>query len=167
MAEPKKRTRAVRRRRRKAEGSGVMPLLMIGILVMLPLQWQVSILVTLFMVPTFVLAMTSKGGTLANDKLMTVALMNLAGVLPFAVEVWETPAMFQYVLVDAVKIATMFGAAAMGYMLIWICPYIAATILDAMATDRLKKIADERKVLQDLFGAALFDDDKKADPKGM
>lgn len=159
--------RRSQRRRKKSQSGGVVMLLTIMTVFIGLLEPYVALILAVAMVPTLVLAMTGKSGTLQNDKLMTVLFLNLAGVTPFAVEVWDSPKIFQYVITDAVKISVMYGAAGLGYVLIWVGPMVAALVLEALAQDRLKKIAAERKGLQDIFGAELFSDDQPPEPKGL
>ena len=153
---PVKKKTAVRRRK-KSEGSGVLPLLVLGLLVLALINYYMAMLFLFFLVPTFVLAFTGQDAY-HGDRLLTVMMMNLAGILPFAMQIYRQPDAFEYIVFDMVKIATMLGAAAAGYLLLWIGPMIAAIILQALSQDRLQKIAAQRKELLELYGPEVLSD---------
>lgn len=166
VAKNVKRKRAPRRRRgQQGSSGGLMALLFLTIMMVGLFNRNVGLLLVLFMIPTFVLAATGKD-QYQSDKLTAVMFMNIAGILPFAAEVWRNSAMFSYVIFDMVKIATMLGAAALGYVLLWVCPIVAAMILQAFGEDKLKTIAAQRKELLELFGPEVLGEPAKpAEPK--
>ena len=148
------------RRRNYGQSSSIMPLLIVLILILAVFQWQVAALIAIFLLPTFVLAITEKSASYA-DKLFCVAFMNLSGIAPFAMQVWERPGSFARVASDVINVVVMLGSAAVGYVLLWVGPIIAATFLQAMAQDKLKNIASQRQSIIDAWGSEVAENVKK------
>lgn len=137
-------------------GGAVVPILLLIIGMVAMFRWEVAVLFFFYLVPTFVLALTFRGA-FAQEKVMTVTLMNLAGIIPFAVQVWHAPRNLMYVMTDVINAVVMLGAAGFGYLLLWLGPHGAAVIIQMMRQDRLKAIGDERKALSEEWGNEVLD----------
>ena len=147
----------MRRRRPQGEMSGFMPLLVIGLVVVALFSWQVAVLFIVGLAPTTVLGMTGKGVYKAQ-KLQCVAFTNIAGILPFAGQIWAHPRDYLSIISNPINLVTMFGAAAIGYALIYVGPMVAAQVLQTMAKDRLNKIAQARQALVEAWGPDVLGD---------
>ena len=147
----------MRRRRSQQEMSGFIPLLFIALVVTAFFSWQVSVLFIVGLAPTLVLSVTGKG-VHKSEKLQCVGFSNIAGILPFALQVWDRPRDFGMIVSDPINLAAIFLSAAIGYALIYVGPMIAAQILQAMAQDRLKQLAQQRQALLELWGPEVLGD---------
>lgn len=154
--EPPARPR-LRRRVVQQDMPNMLPLFLIAIGLLAIFQWQVSALFFVFMVPTFVMSFTALDAR-KNERVLCVGLMNIAGIMPFAMEVWDYPARFEFVASNVINIAVMLGSASMGYLLLWIGPIIAAIVLQALAADKIKALTSKRKSFVEEWGPEVLGD---------
>ncbi|WP_417458671.1 hypothetical protein [Kordiimonas sp.] len=152
-----KKPMKMRRRRPQQEMSGFLPLLLIGLMLVGLFSWQVAVLFLVGLAPTIVLSITGKGVYKAQ-KLQCVAFCNIAGIIPFALQVWNRPREFAEVVSNPINLVAMFGAAAIGYALIYVGPMIAAQVLQTVAKERLKTIAQQRQALLEVWGPDVLGD---------
>ena len=145
----------MRRRRKQQETGGFFPLLTVGLIGIALFSWQVSVLFMVGLLPTIVLAITGKG-EFRSQKLQCVGFSNIAGILPFAVQVWSRPRQFAEIVFDPINLVAMLGSAAIGYALLYVGPMIAAQILQVMAQDKLKQVAQQRQALIELWGPEVL-----------
>lgn len=152
----KRRKPAIRRRRQpRQEMAGFAPLLIVGLAAMAIFNMDAAIVATVGLVPTIVLGFTGKG-EFKTERLQCVGFCNFAGVLPFV-----PPAMsrgWEVVFGDIINIVAMFGAAAIGYALVYVGPMVAAFVLQGLNQDRLKKIAQQRQSLVDMWSHEVLGD---------
>lgn len=116
-------------------------------------------LVILGMMPAWVLLFVDIG-THKRERLHTMAVFNLAGVLPYAAALWADGAELadlSRIIGDIYSWAGMFGAAAVGAGAIWAGPVLAAVILGLVNQDRIRQIDRERKTLAQEWGDGLSD----------
>ncbi|WP_417450544.1 hypothetical protein [Kordiimonas sp.] len=147
----------MRRRRPKREMSGFLPLLFLGLVAVSLFSWKVSVLFIVGLAPTIVLGVTGKG-VHKSEKLQCVGFSNIAGIIPFAMQVWSRPRDFSMIISDPINLVAMFGSAAIGYALIYVGPMIAAQVLQAMAQDKLKQLAQQKQALLELWGPEVLGD---------
>ncbi len=152
-----KKPMKMRRRRPQQEMSGFLPLLLIGLVLIGLFSWQIAVLFVVGLAPTIVLSITGKGVYKAQ-KLQCVAFCNIAGIIPFALQVWNRPREFAEVVSNPINLVAMFGAAAIGYALIYVGPMIAAQVLQTVAKERLKTIAQQRQALLEVWGPDVLGD---------
>lgn len=153
----KKKPMKMRRRRPQQEINGFLPLLFVGLILVSLFSWQIAVLFVVGLAPSIVLSITGKGVYRAQ-KLQCVAFCNIAGIMPFALQIWNRPREFAEVISNPINLVAMFGAAAIGYALIYIGPMVAAQILQTMAKERLKTIAQQRQTLLEVWGPDVLGD---------
>lgn len=154
----KKQKKPVVRRRRapQREMSAFGPFLMFGLVITAVINHHAAIVATIGLVPTIVLGFTGRGEH-KSQRLQCVGYTNLAGVLPFIPLVIARNDS-QVVIGDIFNIVAMFGSAAIGYALLYVGPMVASYILQSMNQDRVKKIAQQRQMLVDLWGHEVLGD---------
>lgn len=154
----KKHRKPVIRRRRapRREISAFGPLLVFGIMVTAVVNYHAAIVAVIGLVPTIVLGFTGRGEH-KSQRLQCVGFANLAGVLPF-IPLVVARNDSQVVISDIFNIVAMFGSAAIGYALIYVGPMIASYILQSLNQDRVKKIAQQRQALMDMWGHEVLGD---------
>ncbi|WP_262691058.1 hypothetical protein [Kordiimonas aestuarii] len=152
-----KKPMKMRRRRPQQEMNGFLPLLFIALVALALFSWQVSVLFLVGLAPSLVLGVTGKG-VHKTEKLQCVGFSNIAGIIPFAMQVWSRPRDFSMIVSDPINLVAMFGSAAIGYALIYVGPMVAAQILQVMAQDKLKTIAQQRQALLELWGPEVLGD---------
>lgn len=161
MAQEKKKAVVRRKRRSSEEMSGFGPLLIIGLAGLAFYAVDAAIVALVGIVPTIVLVFTGKG-VFKAERIQCVGFSNIAGVLPFLQQAkirgWES-----VILGDMVSILLMFGSAAIGYALVYVGPMVAAFVLQGMNEDRLKKIAQQKQNLVDLWSHEVLGE-KEEDP---
>ena len=96
------------------------------------------------MVPTLV-AMVVISGHCAVQRLVTVASFNLAGVLPFVINVWTGGDTASAILTDIFSWMVMLGAAGCGTLINYVGPIVAAQVLTGMAKSDQAVLAQARK----------------------
>ena len=155
----------MRRRRKQQETGGFFPLLTVALIGVALFSWQVSVLFMLGLLPTIVLAVTGKG-EFRSQKLQCVGFSNIAGILPFAVQIWARPRELWSIALDPINLTAMLGSAAIGYALLYVGPMVAAQVLQVMAQDKLKQVAQQRQSLIELWGPEVLggNEDEGQDP---
>ena len=161
-----KKSAPQRKRRRKQENEGGFILLVaVGLLGLVPFSYEAAGLVFIGIVPSIVMSLTDQKAW-KSERLQCIALMNLAGVLPYAVSISENKNLWPGMLADYQIYVPMWGSAAVGYIVLSIGPVIGAIVLQAFAQDKLKNLAQQRQELIDLWGhEVLGDTEKKEEPK--
>ncbi len=107
--------------------------------------------------PTIVLSLTAKGINKA-ERVQCVGFMNIAGVLPFIAMVMDQPRELMFILFNPINLATMYGAAAVGYALVHVGPMLAAIVLQSLAQERIKTLNQQRQALIEQWGADVIGD---------
>ncbi len=159
----KKTPVAVRRRRRpKQEISGFGPMMVVALAASALYSIDAAITLAIGVVPTIVLGFTGKGDH-KSERLQCVGFCNVAGVIPFMVQAkargWE------FVAGDIFNIVLMFGAAAIGYALVYVGPLVAAFVLQGLNEDRTKKITQQKQMLVDLWSHEVLGDKEEKKPQ--
>lgn len=165
MAKAKKPKQAPKRpRRRRGSGdSNAFGILFIILLVVLGfINMNAAMLLTLGLLPTVVLGFTGKGDN-KTQRMLSVAFANGAGVVVLFVDVWNSPSVFESLIMSPNTWVIMWGAAVIGYALNYVGPMIAAMIMQGLAQDRIKNINQQKQELVELWGHEVLggkDDDK-------
>lgn len=167
MVKKKKQATPMRMRRRikpRQEMSAFGPLLIAGLIGIAVFSPPAAGLALIGLAPTVVLGLTGKGVYKA-ERLQCVGFMNLAGVIPFVAQVFERPHSLMSIVVDPINLATMFGAASIGYALMYVGPMVAAMVLQSLSQERIKSINQQRQQLIELWGSdVLGDKDGEEEP---
>ncbi|RMB11840.1 hypothetical protein [Eilatimonas milleporae] len=154
---PAQRAAARRMRRRRQDGSGFLPLVTVLLGSIALFRWEVAALMAVGLLPTIVLGVTGRGRWQA-ERLQCVGFCNIAGVMPYAVLLWQRPSEMVNIFTDMIALAVMFSAAAFGYLLLYIGPWVSAIIIQALAQDKLKQINQQKQGLVEKWGNDVLGD---------
>lgn len=146
-------------------GYGLQVLLLFVLLVAI-LFMPTTILLLFGMLPTVVAAVVDRGG---GTRALTVGAMNLAGCVPFLLELWtmgHSSENSMALITDPRTIIVMYSAAAIGYMIDWALSGIVATLMIHRATARLEKIRDRQDYLVERWGREVTGE-LPLDPEGF
>ena len=112
-----------------------------------------TLLLSIAMIPTFVAAVVDKGRR--KTKAITVGAMNLAGSMPFLLELWMEGHNFEkafMIVTDAKAIVVMYAAAAVGYLIDWAMTGVIAGFLLQRGKTRVSAIEKRQKELVKRWG---------------
>jgi len=112
-----------------------------------------TVLLGIGMLPTFAAALVDRSKR--KTKAITVGAMNLAGSMPFVLELWTEGHNFEKafsVVTDAKAIIVMYAAAAVGYLIDWAMTGIIAGFLLQRGKARAKAIDKRQKELTERWG---------------
>lgn len=105
------------------------------------------------MLPTIVCGAVDK--TRGMVRTMSVGSMNLAGCIPFVIELWAKGHTFEIsfdYLVQPRTIIVMYFAAAMGYLIDWAMTGIVRSIMVEKAKGRIKDVEKRHNALIERWG---------------
>lgn len=112
-----------------------------------------TLLVSLGMLPTLVALFTD---TEANrSRLATVGYLNLAGVLPFLIELWEkgqTMEIALHIVRDPFSWVVMLGAAGVGHLILFAVPQMIGSFILNRQEGRLRTLKDGQQQLEAIWG---------------
>lgn len=115
-----------------------------------------TVMLCVGMLPTIVCAAVDK--TRGMVRTMSVGAMNLAGCVPFVMELWAKghnfAIAFDYI-VQPRTIIVMYFAAAMGYLIDWAMTGIVRSIMLEKAKGRVKDIEKRHAALSVRWGAEV------------
>lgn len=140
------------KKRKQSMGWQVRVLMIMGMflgVVFLP----TTVLLMIGMLPSIVAALVDRSKK--KTKAVTVGSLNLAGCMPFLLELWENGNSFEYafdIMTNATAIIVMYSAAAVGYLMDWALSGIVASILYQRGEARKKAIKKRQKELQERWG---------------
>ena len=112
-----------------------------------------TVLLSIAMMPTFAAAVVDKGKR--KTKAITVGAMNLAGSMPFLLELWMQGHNFEkafMIVTDAKAIVVMYAAAAVGYLIDWAMTGVIAGFLLQRGRARVSAIEKRQKELVERWG---------------
>lgn len=154
--------------RRGGGGSALLLLLLLAPagLMMMP----TSVLVLAGLAPTFVAYLIDRDPE--KSAALTVGAMNLCGVAPFVVRLWQRGhemGMTLRMLADPGTWLVMFGAAAIGWLLYFFIPQIVAAVMSLRSQSKIKELEERRSLLVADWGAEVMGrpDLDKAEPAGL
>ncbi|MFY8092700.1 MAG: hypothetical protein ACOVN0_04380 [Niveispirillum sp.] len=161
-----------RRPKRRGGGSALLLLVLLAPagLMMMP----TSVLILAGLAPTFVAYLIDRDPE--KSAALTVGAMNLCGVAPYIVRLWQRGhemSVTLRMLADPGTWLVMFGAAAMGWLLYFFIPQIVAAVMSLRSQSKIKELEERRGMLiadwgTDVMGrpdndmpepAGLFDDE--------
>ncbi len=85
----------------------------------------------------------------------TVAALNLTGVFPYMMDIYIMGGTFDAIkskLSDAIVWFIMYGAAGMGWVLVWISPILASAVLEGIYRGRILHLESVQKKLVEEWG---------------
>ena len=112
-----------------------------------------TVLLGIGMMPTIAAVFVDRSKR--KTKAITVGAMNLAGSMPFVLELWTEGHNFDKafsIVTDAKAIVVMYAAAAVGYLIDWAMTGIIAGFLLQRGKSRLKAIDKRQAELVDRWG---------------
>jgi hypothetical protein len=156
--------------RRKRRGGRSMMLLLILLLPAALIVLPSSTLLLAGMIPTIVAIIVDRD----EDKsaALTVGAMNLCGVAPFIVQLWQqgqTMGLAMRMLAEPKTWLVMFGAAGLGWLMYFFIPQIVVAIATLSAQSKIKELEERRALLIADWGTDIMarPDPDKAEPAGL
>ncbi|GEQ97117.1 hypothetical protein JCM17844_07540 [Iodidimonas gelatinilytica] len=144
------------RNQKKAGGTG--RLLVYAVLAtMLFVAPPIAALAILGLMPTFVILFVDIAPE-KSTRLSAMFAFNLAGVLPYMVQMWEQGPSFanlMRIVGDVMAWTVMLGAAGAGAAVLWVCPVLAAGIQQYLNSDRAYKLEKQRDALIKEWGEGV------------
>jgi len=154
--------------RRRGGGGGALLLLLLlapAGLMMMP----TSVLVLAGLAPTFVAYLIDRDPE--KSAALTVGAMNLCGIAPFVVRLWQRGhemGITLQMLADPGTWLIMFGAAAIGWLLYFFIPQIVAAIISLRNEAKIKELEERRGLLIADWGPEIMGKgDDKPEPVGL
>ena len=158
MASPK--SRAKKKPVKKGGGGGLVTFLVLAAPAAL-FAMPTALLVAVGMIPSFVAYIVDRD----PDKTapMTVAPLNLCGILPFTMDLWKHQHTMQaatHALGDPLTWLVMYGASAIGWALYFLVPPIVTNFEVMRAESRIETLNGKKKDLVEEWGpdVALTDE---------
>ena len=105
------------------------------------------------MLPTFIILLFDR--TPEKARVITVGAMNLAGCMPFILEIWHRGHTVEIALkyiTEPRTIVIMYFAAAIGYMIDWVVSGLVAAVMVQRAKSKLADLEKRRKMLEERWG---------------
>ncbi len=112
-----------------------------------------TFLVCLGLVPTLIVLFTETDPR--HPALATVGYMNLAGVLPFIIELWErgqTMGAALSIIRNPENWAIMLGAAGIGQLILYVVPSMVASMIIVKKEARYRVLREGMKQLEAIWG---------------
>ena len=112
-----------------------------------------TFILSIAMLPTFVAFIVDRSKR--KTKAITVGAMNLAGSVPFLLELWMKGHNFEQaieIITNPKAIIVMYAAAAVGYLIDWAMTGIIASFLLQRGKARVKAIEKRQKELIERWG---------------
>ena len=152
---------------RRGDGPNILLLLLLApaVLLMMP----TSALLAAGLLPTFVAYIIDRDPE--KSATMTVGAMNLCGVTPFIVRLWQNGhemGVSMRMLADPGTWLVMFGSAAVGWLMYFFIPQIVAAFTGMRNEARIKELEEMRSALIADWGTdILARPDDKPEPAGL
>lgn len=131
---------AKKRKKKKAAGWHGRVLLVVSILAAVAAM-STSVLLLIGMLPTIVAVFIDR--TADKTRALSVGALNLAGCMPFVLQLWTTDTSLESALViitDPRTIIVMYCAAGVGYLVDWAVAGLVGTVMVQRATSRRDQI---------------------------
>ncbi len=145
-------SRGGRRAGKGRRGNQFFIYILMGILLML--SPPIAALLIVGLLPTLVILFVDMGQFKAL-RLNAMFAFNLAGVLPFVVELWDAGAsmeQFKSMAGDLTVWAVMYGAAFAGAAMLWMGPVLAASTQQLLNGEAANRIGRHLRMLVDEWG---------------
>lgn len=149
----KRKTKPGARRRGRNTGSAAITLTVIVIVVLALTALPLCLLVIGGMLPTVVAVVVDHHQRRYLAR--TVGAMNLAGVMPGALRLWEAGVSFdslQQVIDSPYNWLVMYGAAAIGWVLYFCVPPVVAMVIEVRVDETKHRLETQAKALVEEWG---------------
>lgn len=137
----------------KKKGGGILVVLFMILLGCLVPFGVPTLLVCLGLLPTFVALFTDTDQN--RYGLASVGYMNLAGVLPFLIDLWQngqTMDAAMAILRDPFSWVVMLGSAGVGHLILYAVPPAVASFILMRQEGRLRVLREGRQQLEAIWG---------------
>lgn len=155
-----KRVKSQKTTKRRSGNKSVKKQLFLGSGLLLGIVFlPTTVLLIIGMMPTIAAFFVDRSKR--KTKAITVGSMNLAGCVPFVLELWMGGHNFDMsfsIVTDAKAIVVMYAAAAVGYLVDWAMTGIIASFLLQRGKARLKAIDKRQKELVERWGKEVTGD---------
>jgi len=144
---------AAKPRRGKNSGSAVITLTVIAITVLALTALPLCILLVTGLLPTGVAVLVDRHRRRYLAR--TVGAMNLAGVIPGALRMWEAGLTFtslQQIVGSPYSWLIMYGAAGMGWVLYFCVPPVVAMVIEVRDDETKRRLENRSKLLIEEWG---------------
>jgi hypothetical protein len=144
---------AAKRRRGKNTGSAAITLTVMAIAVLALTALPLCLLMLAGLLPTGVAVLIDRHRRRYLAR--TVGAMNLAGVIPGALRMWEAGISFaslQQVIGSPYTWLVMYGAAGIGWVLYFCVPPIVAMVIEVRVDETRRRLEARTKVLVEEWG---------------
>lgn len=134
-------------------GGGKLVLFMIVIGCLVPFGVP-TLLVCLGLLPTLVTLVTDTDRN--RSSLATIGYLNMAGVLPFLIELWQkgqTMEVAVAIIRDPFSWVVMFGAAGIGQLMLYTIPPIVSSMIIMRQESRLRILREGVEQLEAIWGS--------------
>lgn len=153
MAKAEKAAGAAKQTAQKKSGGGGKTVLFMVILGCVVPFGVPTLLVCLGLIPTIVALFTDSDTH--RSKLATIGYMNLAGVLPFLIELWQngqTMEAAMAIIRNPSSWAVMLGAAGVGHLILYAIPPMIASVIIINQENRLDTLKQGLEELVKIWG---------------
>jgi len=138
---------------KKKAGKGVGFLVAVAVCVAAPFMMPTVILVLAGLIPTYVALSTDNDPQKSGA--VSVGAMNVAGLVPFIIDLWQKGQTMQntlQILTDANSWLIILGAAAIGQLIVYAIPQAIATLTLTHAESRAKALRKNLDTLKEYWG---------------
>lgn len=154
MAEEKKKEEKAAKPSTKSKGGGGKLILLMTLAGCFIPFGVPTLLVCVGLLPSLVALVTDTDEN--RSGLATIGYLNLAGVLPFLVELWQNGQTMEAALRivrDPFSWVVMFGSAGVGHLMLYTIPPIVASMVLMKQESRLRTLREGIRQLEAIWGA--------------
>ncbi len=144
---------------KKKKGGVLQKIRILGMVLVAFIFLPTTIMMLFALLPTVVAALIDRSGKLT--KALTVGSMNLAGTMPFLLQLWTTGHSVENALViisDPRTIIVIYCAAGIGYLIEWAMSGLVGSIMVQSSGARLKEIKKRQLALIARWGEEVTGD---------
>lgn len=146
-----------RAKKKSQIGGGTMILLMLVLGIAIVYRPALVILLALGLIPTFVAWLTDSHA-FRDYRIRIIFAFNVAGCLPYVISINEQSGGFNLafsLVSDFNSYLVMYGFAAVGWIIVFVAPSVAAFILQMMAKGRLNTIRNQKISMMEEWGKTV------------
>ncbi len=167
MAKKAKQAAKPKAGKKKKKGRKKQPkvqVFLIGFILLAAVFLPTAVLLFLGLLPFFAAYFTDKSKK--KTRTITVGAMNLAGCVPFLMEMWMTDHSLDKafaILLSVIPIIVIYMAAGVGYLIDWALTYIVSNLLYQRGISRMKSIEKRQADLVERWGQEVMGSYKPKD----
>lgn len=151
-----KKEKKAKNKRKGFLGRFKVQLFLVGLLIVSAVFLPTAVLVFVSLMPMFVAFFVDQ--TRRKLKTVTVGAMNMAGCMPFLMELWTTDHTLEKafaIIFDPMAIIVIYAAAGVGYLIDWTMTSLVASMVYQHALSRKKAIEERQTQLVERWGAEV------------